>query len=113
MDPSGILAGVVLFFGSIFGNPTGYDYAYQKQVNSDKLQQEIVTSEITSELKYIKTVDDEVQVYMKQELSIADELRLDTIVANHTIEVVYPDIGVVKRISDLEDENTIRQAEIA
>ena len=113
MDPKSMLAGIVLFFSSIVGHPAGYNYNYIKQINSDKLQQEIVTSTITSKLKEIKTIDDVVKIYFKKELSGAEETTLDTIVANHTIDVTYPNIGIVKRISDLESENAQREFEIA
>jgi len=80
---------------------TKYTYSIQNdfpnhKVDIPRLTEEIEESEITVALDYIEIVDDDCNIWFKNELDGENRNRLDTVVANHSGEPLEDDAVEVK-----------------
>jgi hypothetical protein len=65
-----------------------YKYTYQKEVNPSTLKEEIQDSpDIKIAVDYITSTQQEVEIYMKSQLPVEEEIVLTNIVANHDSSV--------------------------
>lgn len=76
-------------------------YEYTKYVNTDKLKDEILASNIKVALSHINTNEDFVEIYFKNKLSIEDKKILDSIIDLHDGTGYYRDILHVSLVEDL------------
>ena len=89
--------------------PTNYIYT-KTPVAADRLTLEIQQSTISIALDYINVSGDQLTIYFKDELSIADKTTLDTIVSNHS-GIPLPD-NTSKPVTVTTPVDTISMCEV-